>query len=173
MKTALLIIDVQNDMFEMHNKLHRPEALLSAIGILIQKARESGAPVIYVQHNSMKGERFRRGTRGWEIQDSIAPEVGDMIIQKFVPDSFHETGLKEKLEANGIGRLVICGIQSELCVDTTTRRANSLGFSVVLARDGHSTFDRKTQKAGVIVQYENEVLEGWFAEIMDSDKIHF
>lgn len=173
MKSALLIIDVQNDMFEMPEKLHDPENLLSTIGVLIAKARKADSPVIYVQHNSDRGERFINGTRGWEIHSAIRPAEGDIIIQKSVPDSFYRTDLREILEKNGINRLVICGIQSELCIDTTTRAAGSLDLSVVLVSDGHSTFDRKTQNAENIVKYENEVLKGWFAEIQDSEKVSF
>lgn len=173
MKSALLVIDVQNDMFTMDNELYRPDDLLNVIRNLISKARKAGSPVIYVQHNSDRGERFRNGTEGWKVHSKIAPMDGDHIIQKKTPDSFYMTNLKDVLETEHVEKLVICGIQSELCVDTTTRAANSLDFDVTLVRDGHSTFDRNTQGSAKIVEYENEVLNGWFAQVTDSESISF
>lgn len=173
MKSALLIIDVQNDMFSMEYGLHEPDKLLSVIEKLIVRSRESGASVIYVQHNSKKGNRFRNGTDGWRIHSRIAPSPGDHIIQKTTPDSFYASDLDLVLKSENIERLVICGIQSELCVDTTTRAANSRDYKVTLVSDGHSTFDRKSQKSADIVRLENEVLEGWFAQVARSDDVTF
>lgn len=173
MKTAFMIIDVQNDMFREVNPVFEGEKLLKTIGQLISKARESGVPVIYVQHNSTKGNSFVHGTHGWEIHSRITPEKGDVIIQKTTPDSFYETNLKEELDRMGIKGLVISGIQSELCVDTTCRRAKSLDYDVTLVSDGHSTFDGDNLKAREIIDHHNSVLNGWFADLKTAGEIDF
>lgn len=173
MKTALLVIDVQNDMFRPEDRLYEPGPLLSVIGKVLQKARIEAVPVIYVQHNSIKGGRFINGSEGWKVHREIAPEPGEIAIQKTTPDSFYRTELSHTLELLGIQRLVVTGIQSELCVDTTTRRATSLEYEVTLLSDGHSTFDRKAMKAPDIIRFENEVLKGWFADVESSDSLEF
>lgn len=173
MKSVLLIIDVQNDMFNMPEKLHNPDGLLSAIERMISLARAKGMPVVYVQHNSDKGNFFKNGSEGWKIHGRIAPLEGDSIVQKTHPDSFYGTELESVLDSLGAVRLVVCGIQSELCVDTTTRAARSRGYSVTLVSDGHSTFDRAAAPAPEIIKLENEVLKGWFADVTVSTEISF
>ncbi len=173
MKPALLVIDVQNDMFNPLEKLHNPEGLLKVLQKVIEMARKSGTPVIYIQHNSSGGKAFVNGTEGWMVHEAIKPLESDKTVQKTTPDSFYNSTLKETLDSMGIDTLVITGIQSELCVDTTTRRANSLDYRVVLVRDGHSTFDRKNADAARIIELENEVLDGWFARVTDSGSLDF
>lgn len=160
-------------MFREEQPVYEGERLLEGLQELIMKARRSGVPVIYVQHNSEKGERFRHGTKGWEINSKISPEKDDIIVQKTIPDSFYKSSLKEELDKLGIERLVIAGIQSELCVDTTCRRANSLDYEVVLVSDGHSTFDRGNLKAKEIIDHHNNVLKGWFADVKPTGEIDF
>lgn len=96
-----------------------------------------------MQHNAPTGKPLEYGTKGWEIHPEIAPKVGDIIIQKTTPDSFFKTTLEEELKKQGIEHLVIAGIQSEVCVDTTCRRAFSLNYKVTLVSDAHSTWDSK------------------------------
>jgi nicotinamidase-related amidase len=82
----------------------------------------------------------------------------DTRIRKTATDAFHHTQLLATLQARGIRRLVICGFQSEFCVDTTTRRALALGYPVTLVADGHSTLDNRVLKAAQISAHHNETL---------------
>ncbi|MGE5580878.1 MAG: cysteine hydrolase family protein [Bacillota bacterium] len=162
---ALLIIDVQVDMFRESNPVAKGPELLATIKGLIAKARDSGVPVIYVKHSGSK--RFLvEGTPGFEIHPEIAPIQGDLIVVKRTPCAFNGTNLKEELDRRGIRNLTITGIQSELCVDTTCRSAYNLGYRVVLVEDGHSTFNTPDLPAEAISRHHNRVLGSWFAEVM-------
>ncbi len=73
----------------------------------------------------------------------------------------------------GIGRLVLAGMQTEYCVDTTCRRAFGLGFEVTLAADAHATFDGENLTAAGVVAHRNEVMGNGFAEVVPAQEISF
>lgn len=120
---AFLIIDVQNGLFSIPDAIiHNSGKMISNILELINKARKSKTPIIYIQHCSQSGGVLEPNTQGWNIYPDISPIQGDLIIKKSTPDSFHDTMLKEELERRGIKRLVVVGLQTEYCIDTTCRR---------------------------------------------------
>ncbi|MGH0425251.1 isochorismatase family protein [Bacillus pretiosus] len=100
-----------------------------------------------------------------ELHEAIAPQKGDRIVEKTTPDSFHKTNLNEVLQEKGIEHVIISGMQTEYCVDTTTRRAFSEGYKVTLVRDAHSTFDTEVLRAEDIVKHHNVVF-GAFANVV-------
>jgi nicotinamidase-related amidase len=174
-ETALLIVDVQLGMFEspLMPPVYAADALLSRIGDLIMRARVADVPVIYVQHSGGEGHPLEHGTAGWQVHPVIAPLGNELVIQKRTPDSFHETSLARELEARRIKRLVLTGIQTDYCVDTTCRRAFSLGYEVTLASDAHSTWDTKILTAQQIIDHHNEILGSWFAALKETGAIDF
>ncbi|MDR6549069.1 cysteine hydrolase family protein [Paenibacillus qinlingensis] len=169
---ALLVVDVQVGMFNKSDPVHQADLLIENIKSLIDKARSYGTKVIYVQHNARPGKPFERETPGWEIHPAIRPNVGDTIIQKNTPDSFHETNLQEELLVMGVKQIFLTGIQTELCIDSTCRRAQSLGYNVVLVKDAHSTWKRGELDAEQIIEHHNNLL-CWFAEVKESSQIQF
>jgi nicotinamidase-related amidase len=172
MKNALLIIDVQNGMFQEGNVVYKGERLLQTLKDLIEKARSSETSIFFIQHNAPAGKPLEHGTRGWEIHPEITPNPQDIIIQKTTPDSFYKTSLDDELKKQGIEHLVIAGIQTEACVDTTCRRAFSLDYKVTLASDAHSTWDSQDITAQQIINHHNGVLR-WFADLYPSNEITF
>lgn len=173
--TALLVIDLQLGMFngERIAPLHGGEMLLARVQTLLLQARRSGTPIIYVWHAGRSGHVLEHETPNWQIHPSIAPHPGEAVIDKRTPDSFHETTLMTELATAGVKRLIVVGAQTEVCVDTTCRRAFALGFDVVLVSDAHSTWDNKTLTADQIVQHTNETLAGWFVRLSASDDLRF
>jgi nicotinamidase-related amidase len=113
---------------------------------------------IYVQNNGSEGEPDMPGTPGWQIHPAVTPETGDIVIQKRTPDSFHETNLQSELEARQIRRLIIAGMQTDMCIDATSRRAHELGYDVTLVKDAHSTFDGGGRTAAQIIAQYNDAL---------------
>ncbi len=103
------------------------------------------------------------GTPDWEILPAVKPRAGEPAIRKEAPDSFHETRLQEELAARGIKRLVIAGAQTQMCIDSTVRRAVADGYDVLLAGDAHTTDDSETLPAEKIVAFFNETLDGFWA----------
>ncbi|HAZ00914.1 MAG: isochorismatase [Bacteroidetes bacterium GWA2_40_14] len=148
-ETALLIIDVQNDYFDGgKNPLVGPELAVQKVAQLLTRFREQNLPRIFIQHISRNPEAsfFAPNTPGIEIHPAIKPTTNERIIQKQVPNSFIGTGLFDYLKSLNIGRLVICGMMTHMCVDATVRAAKDLGFDVLVIADACATKDLKFEK---------------------------
>ncbi|WP_342561172.1 cysteine hydrolase family protein [Paenibacillus sp. FSL R7-0345] len=172
MTKALLIIDVQEAMFSYPGmSLYDGEQVMDRIVSLLGKARSAGAPVVYIQHT--EDEEYTKGLPTWEISSRITPQEGEIIVEKPTWDAFHRTVLHEELQRQGITELVICGMQTEFCVDTTCRRAYSMGYSNTLVQDANSTFDNGNWSGEEIVRHHNGLLGGRFAKLRHADEITF
>jgi len=171
--TALLIIDMQVGNFSKPDPIYKGNELLINVKSLIARARSAQIPIYYVQNNGSTGDPDAYGTPGWEIHPSIAPVKGDVVVQKQTPDAFHETNLHHELESRGIKKLVIAGLQTEYCIDTTCRRAFSLGYTVILVNDTHSTWDSPLFTAQQIIDHHNNVLGGWFTTLKNERELEF
>jgi len=161
-RAALLIIDVQVGLVElMPPEIQRN--VLPRIGTLLAKARASGTPVIYIQHDGKKGHPLEAGTKGWKIHPSLQPADKELVIRKRASDSFFGTTLQQELEQRGVSHLIIAGAMTEYCVDTTCRRATSLGYNVTLVGDAHLTRDTEALTAAKIIAHHNFVLDDFSA----------
>ena len=174
-KTALVVIDPQVGTLETPGLPPVPEGErpLENIEGLIRQARDAGTIVVHVRHGEGPGEPLGRGTDGWPIHPRVAPKVGEPVVDKETPDSFLRTTLGEELEAREIGRLVLAGMQTEYCVDTTCRGAFGLGYKVTLAADAHGTFDGENLTAAQVVAHHTEVMGNGFAEVVPAAEISF
>jgi nicotinamidase-related amidase len=157
MRTALLVIDVQQELCEGDRRAYQTAEVISRINRVSEKARTAGALVIFIQHESASGE-LRSGTDGWELARGLNVEPADLRIRKTASDSFHRTELEDILKRHGVTDLVICGMHTEFCVDSTTRRALALGYPVVLVADGHTSEDKGHLSAVQIIRHHNETL---------------
>ena len=137
--------------------------MLPKIETLLFKARASGTPVIYVRHDGPKGHPLDSDMKESEIHPCVAPVEGDQIVRKKASDSFFNTTLQDELAKRGISHLVITGGMTEYCVDTTCRRATSLGYEVTLVADAHLTRDNGVITATHIIAHHNFVLDGFGA----------
>lgn len=162
MKTAVLIIDVQVGIIEGF-QAYRGREVLEQINRLLDDARRNKIPIIYVQHDGEKGHPLEPDTPGWEIHPAIKPKAGELVVRKRASDSFFETTLKQVLEKLDVDKLIVAGCMTEYCVDTTVRRAVSLGYDVLLAGDAHTTIDNKRLTAAQIIEHHNAVLDGFDA----------
>lgn len=144
MRPALLIVDIQNDYFPggAMELVGSPEAAQRAAQLL-DAFREQRAAVIHMQHLSVRpgATFFRPDTEGVKIHESVTPLAGETVFRKHFPNSFRETPLLEHLRANGVDRLLIAGMMTHMCIDTTTRAAADLGFECLLAHDACATRD--------------------------------
>lgn len=172
-KSALLVVDVQEGMFNETTPVYNGRALLQKIKSLINKARKENLEIIYVRHNNGKGDVLEFGKPLWEIHKDIYPNENEVIIDKTTPDSFYNTKLQVVLKKNGIKNLYIYGIQTEACVDTTCRRAFSLGYHVTLVADAHSTWDKDDLTASQIIHHHNDILHHWFVDLVLEKELFF
>lgn len=170
MTTALLLIDAQINMFEPDPVYDGP-AILARLGELVARARAAGAPVVFVRHNGGPGDPDQPHTPGWPIHPTLAPASGEPIVDKHTPDAFYQTNLAGVLAARGVDSLVIAGMQTEYCIDTTTRRARSQGYRVTLAQDAHSTYPGDLP-AEQVIAHHNTVLAA-FAGVRPAAEIAF
>jgi nicotinamidase-related amidase len=158
--TTSIVIDVQVGLIEA---AYHCNEVLASINTLLSKARTTGTPVIYIQHDGPKGHGLEVGTPAWEIHPAIAPQEGELIVDKRASDSFYATSLQRELEARGIKHLIVVGGQTEYCVDTSVRRATTMGYNVTLVGDAHTTddYDEAVLSAAKRIEYHNEVLDGF------------
>ncbi len=157
MTQALLIIDVQQALCTGPYGAFEAARVLQRINQVSKAARAAGAPVVLIQH-SAPGGVLAQGSAGWQLAQGLDVEPSDVRLGKLATDSFHNTELHSLLQARGVTQLVVCGLQSEFCVDTTTRRAMALGYPVILVADGHSTCDNGVLSAAQISAHHNTTL---------------
>lgn len=178
MSTALLIIDIQNDYFPggAMELVGSTEAGAQA-GKLLAAFRGKGLPVIHVQHISTRpgASFFVPDTKGVEIHASVAPQAGETIIQKNFPNSFRDTPLLQHLRERDITRLVVAGMMTQMCIDTTVRAAADLGFACSLAHDACATRDLSfggvTVPAASVQAAFLAALNGLFAKVQCADEL--
>ena len=151
--SALMIIDVQRDVVP---RALNVEQVVSNINSLIGKARESGTPVIWVQHSD---DYLVKNTDGWEFVPELKPAPGDLRIYKTRANSFTDTDLSETLEALGTKHLIITGAQTDFCVNATSNAAVELGFDVTLVSDAHTTEDTPSSTAVELIAEKNAQFE--------------
>lgn len=138
MRTALVVVDVQRGLVEGEAAVPDAASFTAGLEALISRARGAGVPVVHLQDDGASpGSPIRRGTPGWEL--ALPAADGEVVIAKGEDDGFRDTDLQDTLQDLEVGRLVVVGIQSEMCVAATARGALDRGYAVVLPRGGHTT----------------------------------
>ena len=151
--SALMVIDVQREVVP---RALNVEQVVSNINSLIGKARESGTPVIWVQHSD---DYLIKESEGWEFVPELKPAPGDIRIYKTHASSFEETDLNEELANLGTKHLIITGAQTDFCVNATSNAAVELGFDVTLVSDAHTTEDTPSSTAAELIAEKNAQFE--------------
>jgi len=157
MKSAVLVIDVQHGLFDAGPRPYEADEVVQRINNLTSQARAKRVPVIFIQHEQKTG-MLEYGSENWELQQGLTVHDTDLKVRKTTPDSFLRTDLQEILKAIGVDNVIICGYASEFCVDTTTRRAAALGYTVQLVSDAHTTHDKDHATAKQIRDHHNATL---------------
>jgi nicotinamidase-related amidase len=152
MTTALLIIDMQQALCSGEDAAFGIDNVIEKVNVLSGRARASGTPVVLIQHEEDEGP-LQFGSEGWALAGGLLTAAEDLRVRKRTPNSFHRTDLYRLLQERGVSRLVICGLQTEFCVDTTVRQALPLGYSVTLVADAHSTTDGALRAEQVIAHH--------------------
>lgn len=138
--TALLVIDVQQGLFHKSTPIYRADPLLNTITTLIERAHAAGTLVAYIQHASDKVLPF--GSADWQLHPQLQPGEGDLIVHKQQGNAFENTSLHAELTGHGVGRVIVTGLVTHGCVKATCLGALALGYAVVLAADGHSSYSK-------------------------------
>lgn len=157
MTSALLIIDVQHALCSGQWAAHDIERVVDRINAVAARARAAGVPVIFIQHEESDGP-LEYGTEGWQLYGRLDARPEDTRLRKAASDSFHKTDLQALLQSRKVDHLIVCGLQSEFCVDSTVRGALARGYPVTLVADGHSTLDNEVLSASQISAHHNATL---------------
>lgn len=156
MKSAVFVIDVQTKVFDTEPRPFEADEVVKRINRVTTLARTALAPVFLIQHE-VPGY-LDHESEGWQLQKDLIIEDRDIRVRKTTGDPFLRTNLEEKLRTLDITDLIICGYASEFCIDSTTRRATGLGFTVKLVSDAHTTHDKKHLTAVIIREHHNLTL---------------
>ena len=151
------MIDVQQGLCEGEHNAFESQQVIARINKVSEKARAASAVVIFIQHESKAGY-LEFETRAWQLANGLHAEPTDLRVRKTTPDSFHHTELEEILKRHAVTNLVICGMHTEFCVDTTTRRSLALGYPVVLVEDAHTTEGNEHLSAAQVIRHHNDTL---------------
>lgn len=175
MKKALLIIDVQNDYFPGGKaELVGAEKALAQVGQVLEEFRVKKLPIIHVQHiNTKEGATFfLPDSEGAEIHKCLTPKEGENVVVKNFPNSFYKTSLLEILEKLEIEELIVCGMMTHMCIDTTVRAAKDYGISITLLHDGCATKDLSFQEKEIPASQVQAAymagLSGMFAQVIST-----
>ena len=133
--TALLVIDVQNDVVA---GTHNRDGVVANVAILVDKARAGDVPVVWVQDYS---DERPRGAEGWQVVPELTQQESEPVVDKRYADAFEETDLEAVLAARKVGRLVVAGAQTDECIRSTLHGAIVRGYDATLVSDAHTTED--------------------------------
>jgi nicotinamidase-related amidase len=161
----LLLVDMQNALFE-GAAVERGAEVLATAQALLRSARAAGRPVVHVADVELGAP----GSRAVSVCDAVAPLADESVVHKAACDAFHETALERRCRELGARTLVVVGAKTDLCIDTTCRRATTLGFDVILVRDGHATSPSGALSANEIIAHHERILDGFGCRV--GDRIH-
>ena len=132
---ALLIIDIQDFYFPGGSSaLVDPEKAAANAALLLDSFRSEKLPVIHVRHNAKAGA---------EINKLVRPLPSEKVFSKDEVNCFLGTGLSDYLKSLKTDTLIICGMQTHMCVEAATRAASDMGYKCILIHDACATKDLK------------------------------
>jgi nicotinamidase-related amidase len=176
---ALVVIDVQQGFDDpVWGPRDNPEAEAN-IGRLVAAWGDASRPVVLVRHDSRSaGSPLSPGTPGNALKPVVADAPHDLFVTKHVNSAFYgDPDLDTWLRDRGVDELVVCGIQTNMCVETTARMAGNLGYRVILPIDATHTFDLdgpgglRLTAAELARATAVNLAGGGFAEVVTTDEV--
>ena len=133
--TALVVVDVQNQVVA---EAYDRDAVVANIATLVDKARDAGVDVVWVQHS---GENLPIGSDEWQYVPELTRQGSEALVAKTYADAFEDTDLEAVLAERGIGRIILSGAQTDECIRSTLHGAIARGYDAILVEDAHTTED--------------------------------
>jgi nicotinamidase-related amidase len=155
--TAVLVIDMQQGLCEGEGRAWASDEVIARINHVTHRLREGGVPIVFIQHESTTGY-LEHGSHEWQLADGLQVQPGDLRVRKKTPDAFLNTDLEALLKARGVDEVIVCGMHTEFCIDTTTRRALALGYPVTLVADAHTSAGNAVLSAPQVIAHHNATL---------------
>ena len=169
-KTALLVIDMQRDFCEhggfgemLGNDISEVTAIIPQVGKVIDHCRSLGMPVIYTKEGHLP-DLSDCPPPGNDIVPELYPKEEDIVIHKCGKGSFYKTALEDILQEKGIESLIVTGVTTHVCVQTTIREANDRGYECLLIVDASAAYDRADHLASLQMITQQGAIFGWTAD---------
>ncbi len=140
---------------------------------MIERARVSKVPVIYVQHEGEKGHPLANDSPGFAVHPALSPYSDDLVVVKRHCNAFQDTDLAGQIDHLGLRHIAVCGMQTQYCVDTFVRAAVERGVQITLVSNAHTTFGTALLAADQIVAHHNDLLNGSFATLKTTNDVEF
>ena len=175
--TALVIVDMVNDFVHPQGltavrsgrSVDAGRAAIGPIGALAGAARAAAVPVVYVQHSTLPGNASHsgpwmdargratysaldiclEGSWGQQVVDELAPGDGDAAVKKHRYSGFAGTGLDDLLRGWNRETIVVCGVSTNVCVESTARQGFDLDYYVVIPEDACASWDPRLHEAAL------------------------
>nr|WP_274636250.1 isochorismatase family protein [Microbacterium bovistercoris] len=173
--TALLVVDVQNDVV---GEAYERDAVVARIRTLVDRARDAGVPVVWVQHSDPE---LVPGSDAWRIVPELAPADNEPLVGKEYGDAFEGTDLESVLAARGVGRVIVAGAETDACIRSTIHGAFTRGYDTTLVSDAHTAGDKSAWGAPPVDQviahtnlyWSFQGAPGKTAQVVASDEVAF
>lgn len=169
----LLVIDVQKGI--MKKDLFAFEKVKENIQELIQAARNNRREIIFVQHDDGAGTELTQGKEAYELDSFLDVQKGEKVFIKNVNSAFHPSvRLREYLKQKGETQVMICGLQTDYCMDATIKSGFENGFEMIVPALSNSTFDNQLFSAETAYRFYNEIM--WpdrYAKCVSAEKALF
>jgi nicotinamidase-related amidase len=177
-RTALVLVDIQNDYFSGGRMaLEGMEAASGNAARILSRFRAQRFPVFHIRHIAIHAGAtfFLPDTPGSEIHPSVAPIADESVIVKHFPNSFRETPLLDQMKKAGVTSAVVCGAMSHMCIDATVRAACDLGFPCLVAQDACATrtltFGPETVPAAKVHAAFMAALSAAYAQVLSTEEL--
>ena len=167
---ALMIVDMQTALVEAEP--YNRAIVIENIKARLNACRKREIPVIYIQHNGGDGDELERGSTGWAIYKEIAPLHEEKIFEKHYNSAFRKTGLREYLNEIGAKNIILCGMQTEYCLDATCKVAFEYEYKITIPQSTTTTFDNVFASGKDLSEYyENQIWNNRYARIVSINQI--
>jgi nicotinamidase-related amidase len=165
--TVLLVVDLQQALFERSSPIYRANELLETISDLVARAHTAGVLVVYIRHcNKM----LAPGSTGWRLHPTLRPAAGDLLIEKKHGDAFQDTPLGAELKARSVTTVLVTGLVTHGCVRATCLGGAERGYTVILVADAHSSYSRDAVR---LIEAWNEKLSKSIAGVLPAANLDF
>ena len=173
-RTALICIDMQQEYFPSGGLLSIAgwETVRDNVQRLQAAVREQGRPIIHVRHINRDplAATFRAGSEGVEFTPGTEPLPGEETVTKFRAGAFYKTELNDLLHRDRVDTVIICGLMSFMCCDTTAREARARGYQVLFVKDATAALDLGDIPAETVHRVVCAVQAGFFSQVVDTDE---
>lgn len=167
---AMIVIDMQNALVKAHP--YNEKGVIENIKRLLEACRQNHIPVIYVRHDGGIEDELEYNTEGWQIYSEIAPTADEPIFDKCYNSAFRKTKLKEYLDEHHMKNLILVGMQSEFCMDTSCKVAFEYGYELCIPKDTTTTFDGPEMSGEARARfYEEQIWKGRFAKVEEVERV--